>query len=450
MVTEAVSGPHDLVSIGFGPSGLAFAVALEEEGPAVDAVFLERGAEFAWHEGMLIDGARLQISCLKDLATLRDPCSRFTFLNYLHGVGRLNEFINLSDMRPTRSEFNDYLRWAAARVSTPVRYRREVVSVEAEPGPEEGVVSTLRVTARRLDDGRTETYLAHNLVVATGGIPRLPPGLAAGRRVFHSETFLRRLDSDYTEREHPYRFVVVGEGQSGAEIFDHLASRYPQARITAALRGIAYRPMDETPFVNEIFFPGWVDFFFQLPEEKRQAIYGDIRNTNYAVVDAELIARIYRRMYQARVSGDSALRVLPFLELSKAEERSDGVRVEFRSVVDGTARLMEADALILATGYQRPGRHPLLEGVGEYLQTDGGGRYRVGRTYRVQTAPMFLPGIFLQGHCQESHGISDTLLSLISTRASEVRQGLAALLAERAGPARNGQPQQVRPAVAGA
>src|SRR5687767_2698322 len=121
MITEAASGPHDLVGIGFGPSGLALAVAFDDEGPPADAVFLERGPGFAWHEGMLIEGARLQISCLKDLATLRDPCSRFTFLNYLRTVGRLNEFINLGDMRPTRTEFNDYLCWAAARVSTPVR-----------------------------------------------------------------------------------------------------------------------------------------------------------------------------------------------------------------------------------------------------------------------------------------------------------------------------------------
>ncbi|HEU0301217.1 MAG TPA: SidA/IucD/PvdA family monooxygenase [Longimicrobium sp.] len=449
MITGAASGPHDLVGVGFGPSGLALAVAFDDEGPPADAVFLERGEGFAWHEAMLIEGARLQVSCLKDLATLRDPCSRFTFLNYLRSVGRLDEFINLGDMRPTRTEFNDYLRWAAARVSAPVRFGREVVSVEPEPGTEDGAVHALRVTARNLGDGRTETYLARNLVVATGGVPRVPPELSVSSgRVFHSQAFLQRLAECYADRDRPWRFVVVGEGQSGAEIFDHLASCYPRARVTAALRGIGYRPMDETPFVNEVFFPGWVDFFYALPEEKRRQIYRDIRNTNYAVVDAGLIDRIYRRMYDARVSGDTALRIVPFLEPRGAQETESGVRVEFRNVVDGSATTMEADAVILATGYVRPGRHPLLSGVSAYLRTDEAGRYMVGRGYRVQAAPGFLPGVFLQGHCQETHGISDSLLSVISTRASEVRAGIAARLAEELVLSRDGRPRAPQPAVA--
>lgn len=443
MTMHPASGPHDLVAIGFGPSGLALAVAFDDLGPPADLVFLERGPAFAWHEAMLIEGARLQVSCLKDLATLRDPCSPFTFLNYLRHAGRLDEFVNLGDMRPTRVEFNDYLRWAAERVSSPVRYGREVVALEPEPG-DDGEVELVRVTARTGEDGRTEMYLARNVVVATGGIPRVPPELAGVRRVFHSAAFLRRIAADFPDVDQPWRFLVVGEGQSGAEIFDHLATRYPRAHVTAALREIAYRPMDETAFVNEIFFPRWVDFFHALPEAQRRAVHRAIRNTNYGVVDTALIERIYRRMYQARVTGDTRMELLPLTEVDAVEEMGDGLRVALRGVLDGARTVLEVDAVVLATGYDHPARHPLLEGLRPHLRTDATGRYDVGRGYRVAAAAGFHPGIFLQGQCTETHGISDALLSVISTRADEVRRELAPLLARDRAP----RPERLRVAIA--
>ena len=68
---------YDLIGIGFGPSNLALALAIEEQCDASDmnALFLEQHPEFQWHENMLIPGTEMQISFLKDLVTLRNPCS---------------------------------------------------------------------------------------------------------------------------------------------------------------------------------------------------------------------------------------------------------------------------------------------------------------------------------------------------------------------------------------
>ena len=52
---------------------------------------------------MKLDGATMQVSFLKDLVTLRNPRSAFTFVNYLHSVGRLDEFINLGSFSLTGS-----------------------------------------------------------------------------------------------------------------------------------------------------------------------------------------------------------------------------------------------------------------------------------------------------------------------------------------------------------
>ncbi len=106
---------YDLVCVGFGPASLAIAVALHdalEAGTlraAPRVLFLEQQSRFSWHAGMLLPGAKMQISFLKDLSTLRDPTSQFTFLNYLHQQGRLVEFTNLGTFLPARAEYEDYL-----------------------------------------------------------------------------------------------------------------------------------------------------------------------------------------------------------------------------------------------------------------------------------------------------------------------------------------------------
>ena len=44
----------------------------------------ERQPTFGWHTGMLLEKATMQVSFLKDLATMRNPSSTFTYVSYLH------------------------------------------------------------------------------------------------------------------------------------------------------------------------------------------------------------------------------------------------------------------------------------------------------------------------------------------------------------------------------
>src|ERR1700712_1293824 len=93
----------DVVGIGFGPSNLAMAIAVSEHNAVsgacgVSARFVERQAGVGWRRGMLLDDATMQVSFLKDLVTLRNPTSEFSFLKYLHSRGRLVDFINAKTM----------------------------------------------------------------------------------------------------------------------------------------------------------------------------------------------------------------------------------------------------------------------------------------------------------------------------------------------------------------
>jgi L-ornithine N5-oxygenase len=130
---------YDVVGVGFGPSNLSLAIALEEyrangAGNELSSLFLERQASFGWHRNMLLPSATMQISFLKDLATFRNPTSSFSFIAYLHASGRLVEFVNNQDFFPTRQEFHQYLEWAQARVADRIAYGSQVRSIRPRSG----------------------------------------------------------------------------------------------------------------------------------------------------------------------------------------------------------------------------------------------------------------------------------------------------------------------------
>src|SRR5205823_12113048 len=140
----------DVAGVGFGPSNLSIAIALQEMASPtpLTSTFFEREQRFSWHRGMLIEGATMQISFLKDLATLRNPQSRYSFVAYLHARNRLSDFINNKTMLPSRVEFHDYLEWAAEPFAPIVRYGVEVT--EVRPVVEAGVVTHLDICGHRV------------------------------------------------------------------------------------------------------------------------------------------------------------------------------------------------------------------------------------------------------------------------------------------------------------
>src|SRR5262245_15204869 len=103
-----------VLAIGAGPANLALAVAIEESGSrelADSTLLLEQSPDIKWQRNLLMPWARSQVSFLKDLVTLRNPRSKFSFLNFLHDQNRLDEFVNLGTFNPFRWEISDYLQW---------------------------------------------------------------------------------------------------------------------------------------------------------------------------------------------------------------------------------------------------------------------------------------------------------------------------------------------------
>lgn len=433
MFTSEVSPTpvYDIVGIGFGPANLALAIAIEEHNATarpedrITAVFIERQAGFGWHRGMLIDGTVMQVSFLKDLATMRNPTSTFGFVSYLHNHGRLVDFINHKILFPSREEFHDYLSWAAGSLSHFVRYGHEASRVRLVP--QRDAPSLVEVVCLPADDGSQPlTYQARNLVLAVGLQPSVPPGVELSDRVWHSSELLHRVRN--VRSADPRRFVVVGAGQSAAECTDYLHRAYPGAEVCAVFSRYGYSPADDSPYANRIFDPGAVDEFFHASDDVKTQIAAYHRNTNYSVVDLELIEDLYRREYQEKVRGDRRLRMINASRVLGVSEDPDHVQVTVHHLMDNSVTRLDADAAVFATGYAPANVCPMLGELAEHCERDARGYAVVERDYRVRTAEPADWGIYLQGGTEHSHGITSSLLSNVAVRAGEI---LASILARR-------------------
>ncbi|MCP8466322.1 SidA/IucD/PvdA family monooxygenase [Pseudomonas sp. ZM23] len=426
-MTQMITPTYDVLGIGFGPSNLALAIALQEqarrEGRHYHALFLDKQADYRWHGNTLVAQSELQISFLKDLVTLRNPTSPYSFVNYLHAMGRLIDFTNLGTFYPCRMEYNDYLRWVSDQFAEQRAGGETVTRVEPVQGPA-GIelLKVLSADAR----GHERFRLARSVVVSTGGTPRIPSAFSHLRddaRVFHHACYIERMAIQPCTRNEPMRIAVIGGGQSAAEAFIDLNDSYPSVQVDMILRAAVLKPADDSPFVNEIFAPRYTDLVFNEPQAEREKLIQEFHNTNYSVVDLDLIERIYGIFYRQKVAGSErhAFRCRRTVEAAKAD--AAGIELTLRDSATGTVETHLYDAVILATGYERKSHRELLAPLQDYL-----GNFEVGRDYRLRSDERLRAAVYLQGFTQDSHGLSDTLLSVLPIRAEEIAASMFAHL----------------------
>ena len=420
---------YDVVGVGFGPSNLSLAIALEEYGASgpeheISALFLERQPSFGWHRNMLLPTTTMQISFLKDLVTFRNPTSSFSFIAYLHASGRLAQFVNNQDFFPTRQEFHQYLEWAQARVSDRIAYGSDVTSIRLPRAPVPELSDRLRLEVADADGRPGRVVEARNVVISTGLVPSMPEGTERDERVWHSSEFLEKY-----RRMNPgelRRVAVAGAGQSAAEITRFLYDELPHAEVYSVIPSYGYSVADDTPFANQIFDLGAVDDYYFGTDQTRDAFWRYHRNTNYSVVDDDVIRDLYRRSYDDDVRGVRRLRFLNLTRITGVKRVGAETRVSLQGGPDAEVRELDFDALICATGYEAMEPTGLLGDLDRVCLRDEAGRYRVERDYRIVTAPETRCGIYLQGGTEHTHGLTSSLLSNIAVRSGEIVDSIVA------------------------
>ena len=418
----------DVIGIGFGPSNIALAIALEELHPGIRTLFLEHRSKPGWQPGMLLEGSDIQHHPVRDLVTLRNPRSRYSFINYLHEENRLVPFLNLGLPFPLRKDYARYVAWAAEQLADRVRFGAAVTAVHT--AEDDGPVEV------ELADG--ERLRARSVVVAPGRPPSLPAPFRDidDPRIFHYTRYLDRI-SDLTETSTP-RIAVIGGSQSAVELVLDSSNRFPQGRIHNIIRGFGYRQKDLSPFHGEVYFPEFVDYYYASSEESKGELDRQLRYTNYSAADIDVLDSLHTRLYEQRLDGDHRIALHRNTEVTGVRPGPTGIALELTERHLGTTDEIEVDTVILATGFtdltDEDGDHFLpdvLEPIRHRVGRTPSGRASIGRDYRVLAAPeASLPPIHLNGVCETTHGLGDAgSFSLVSLRAATIADSLSKSLA---------------------
>lgn len=428
---------YDVLAVGFGPSNIALAAAIEELNIPLDILFLEAKNECTWQPGMLFADADIQNHPLRDLVTPRNPRSRYSFVNFLFENGRLFEHLNLGLHLPMRIEYAQYVKWVASHFAHWVKYGERVATLRIASITENGMPLYEVAT-----DDSGSTYLSRALVIAPGRTPYIPEPFCRleSNRIAHLNDYLTRIE-EQSDRLKSGRVAVVGSSQSAVEIMLHLSECFPNAQITGISRRFGYRMKDSSPFTGEVYFPGFVDLFYGAEKHIKQRLREDLHFTNYSAADADVLERLYQRIYHRRLLGQHTLSVLRSTEIVDARVSENDVELDIASIEDGGAlKTVKFDLVIVATGFRDIGtstnqeRYPLLlEALAPFLELDAEGCIQISRDYSLATtaalrgAPMHLNGL-----CESSHGMGDAgSFSLLSLRAQSIVESLQRRLLSR-------------------
>jgi lysine N6-hydroxylase len=410
-LTALDSAAHDqsrqyftVVGIGAGPANLSLASLLYGD-PAVSNVFIDRKPAFGWHDGQQIPGATLQVSPLKDLVSLSDPTSPFSFLSYLHSEGKIYHFINAQFDAVPRQEFRNYLEWAS-RQNENVVFGEEVCSVDFDG---RFVVKTDR-----------RILHADNVVLGVGSQPWVPACATLGRTQFHVNEFVRHA-VDLGGK----KVVVVGGGQSGAEAFLNLLSRSGDelpSHISWISRRPNFLPIDDSPFTNDYYMPGYSDYFAGLDADSRSEF-----NTQALLssdgISMSTLRDIYQRAYVHRfVDGtEDLLALYPNRHVLHVDGGAAG-GWDLTLKHNGHSETVEhigADVVVWATGF-RPAATEFLAPIAHRLDRSGD-ELRIDDDFAICWDGPADRNLFVQNAARQQRGLADPNLSLIAWRSQRIR-----------------------------
>lgn len=410
----------DLVGIGLGPSNLSLAIALLEKEMSKECLFLDKGPQNTiWHSGMMLDKSMLQISFLKDLVTMYNPRSHFSFVNYLQENGRLNQFINLKTMFPTRWEYSDYLNWVKRELPKEIlNFEKKVIDVSPLKNSKDEI-DQLAISYISSDTDDIQTIITKNLVVSVGGKPFVPEMFKELNQqiVFHSSRFKQSIEK--FNKDSKLRVGVIGAGQSAAEIVEYLHNNYLNSTIYPIFKGSSYKPADSTSFVNEVFFPEKVDEFYYLETSAKQNLLTELYDTNYSRMTQTIITNIYNKMYDDKLMGKERIKFYPSTIIEEAVEYTGGLHLTLANKFTKIKEILNLDVIVLATGYNRKDIPEFLNSIEKYFLYSNG-QLKISRDYKIKTTESFKANIFIQGQSEHTHGISDSLLSVLPIRAQEI------------------------------
>lgn len=400
----------DISGVGIGPFNLSVAALLHPI-KSLTYKFFDQNKEFAWHPGMLLSDSEIQVSHLKDLVTLVDPTNPYSFTAFLAKSKRLYRFINARFPRVLRNEFNQYLKWVSESIPH-MHFAEQVERIEYSQTVKLFLVQT------------TKRLIKSKHLILGNGLSAHIPTIAKpfmGDNVFHSKDFVYHKHHCAGKR-----VLVVGGGQSGAEIINSLLgdkSSLPDS-ITWVTRRKLFHPIDDSPNANELFTPNHSKAFYQLNAAKKAELIQQHLLTSDGV-STHLLESIYQKLYTLEfLEGKGRFYdLLPHHELTAINRNTNYFSVDIMNQEIKEPKNFDTDIIILCSGYQNyiP---QYLSPLMDHIVLDNG-KYQLNADYSLVWDGPKENRIYTQNSARHSHGIADPNLSLMAYRSATIINSIA-------------------------
>lgn len=408
----------DIAGIGIGPFNLGLAALLSRH-PKVNCAFLERKAEFHWHEGLLLPGTTLQVPFFADLVTMADPTHPLSYLNYLHQHDRLYQFYYYDNFLVPRREYDHYCGWAALQLPS-CHFGEDVVNVRYDPDTDRFAIES------ESSHGERKRLYSRDLVIGIGTVPWLPQWAKSSNhpRVRHSAEFA----NIQAELMRCQRVTVIGSGQSAAECVLALFSSLMPEQVNAGAsiqwitRSAGFHPMEYSKLGQECFTPAYMQYFHSMPREKRREIVVD-QGLLYKGISFSTIGDIFDLLYERSIGGrNPGLTLHSNCEVESVEmlDASGPLRLTCLHRQLEKRCVLDTDAIVAATGYVHSWPEWFEKLKGTVLATDANNDCIVQDDFTAVRCDGGRGRIFVQNAEIFQHGVGSPDLGIGATRNSVI------------------------------
>lgn len=388
---------YDVIGIGIGPSNLSTAALLQPLAQQVDAIFFDDKPAFSWHAGLMFPDAKLQVSILKDLVTMIDPTSAFSFLNYLKEQKRLYIFAARNGFNNvTRREFEQYLQWVVSRLDN-LHFNSTVEAISHD-----GNAFLVQVGA--------QSYKSRNILMGAGLTSTIPdccrPWLCS--TLFHSSQFLKQYHQ-YQDKT----VTLIGGGQSSCEILKYLLQQPEDllpTRINWIFKNHKLNLLEDTPFANELYTPNYSDYIYSLEQTQRARLIEEQKFTSDGVSEST-IKEVYELLYHAKFNTACTIQIYHDAALTGLEQTAS----QYSLAVNNDPPSLTSDIVILGTGfhYKIPA---CITALAQHYQTQNG-VFVVDKQFRLLPKTAVPGDVFIHNGAKHVRGVADPNLSLVAWRS---------------------------------
>lgn len=397
---------YDFIGVGIGPFNLGLA-CLTQPLNDIRSLFIDQSPSFDWHPGMMLENATLQTPFMSDLVTLASPTHPLSFLNYIKQQGRIYSFYIRESFFLMRKEYNQYCQWAVAQLSN-LRFNTRVDTISYDDEQKLYLVQCTDTCT-----GQQHQFMCKKLVLGTGPSPYIPD--CCQPFVKHMATSGNYL-THKAALQQKKSITILGSGQSAAEIFYDLLNDIDKYdyQLNWLTRSTRFFPLEYTKLTLEMTSPEYVDYFYNLPMDKKDAL-NVVHKQLYKGINSALINDIFDLMYIKQLDNKLNVNLFTNSELQGVSQNSNGsgLRLFLLQHEQGESFSLETEGMILATGYQYQ-VPDFIDGVRHRLRWDDKGRYAVQRNYSIDIDNQ----VFVQNVELHTHGFVTPDLGMACYRNS--------------------------------